>query len=573
MKKEKKIKKEKGIKKIKNTKEKKSKISLFSMLMLLSMIPLIVAVAIISTISLVVTKSNLDEEAEATLYIVANDLANYCHQNEITAINASNYYDYLDSLKDKGLEMAIVIEGAPCATSIKNENDYRVREVEFEKDIVADRAEIENGYYDKQVMIDGKAYYGYYMPIYSDGEIIGMAFAGKLQDSVTQALTSIVISFVGVALLLIVVFAVITLIFSKSLTKAFASVSKSVNELSKGNLGKQNNKPSKIREIDAVLQATDAMQGNLSDIIGKVKSVSEDLVENVVEVTRLSESTSGRAVTITTAMDELSITTEGMTENVQDINEQMLEIGNCVNDISQNVDALYSSSENILHTNNEAKISMDIIMANSEKSVNAVKNIAAQIRETNDSIAEVDQAVELILNISEQTNLLSLNASIEAARAGAAGRGFAVVAEEIRRLSEQSAEGAEMIKNLAGTITEKSKKSVLLTDQVQSLIELEQKSVNETQEKYAKLSENIDQSVIEIKSIAEKTDYLSMYKEKVIDNVQNLSAISQENTASNQEVCANVNEIMSEVQVVNDNCGTMNQMAGALNEAVSYFQE
>ena len=562
---------EKKDNKTRTIKDKKSGVSLFSILMMLSLIPLIVAVAVISVISLFVTKTNLDEEAEGTLYIVANDLANYCHQNEINAINASNYYEYLDSLKDRGLEMAIIIEDAPCATSIKNENDYRVREIEFEKDIVADKAEIENGYYDKQVLIDGKAYYGYYMPIYSDGEIIGMAFAGKLQDSVTHALQSIIVSFVGVAVLLVVVFAVITLILSRALSKAFLAVSESVNELSKGNLGKQNSKSGKIKEINDVLQATDLMQNNLSGIIGQVKDVSQSLVENVVQVTKLSESSSGRARTITSSMDELGITTEGMTENVQDINEQMLEIGNCVNDISHNVDYLYSSSENILQTNNEAKNSMDVIMANSEKSVSAVENIAAQIRETNDSIAEVDQAVELILNISQQTNLLSLNASIEAARAGSFGKGFAVVAEEIRRLSEQSAEGAEMIKNLASTITEKSKKSVLLTDQVQSLIKLEQQSVSETQDKYARLSENINQSVSEIKAIAEKTDYLSVYKEKVIDNVQNLSAISEENTASNQEVCANVNEIMSEVQVVNDHCEVMNRMAEELSESVAYF--
>ena len=160
-----------------------------------------------------------------------------------------------------------------------------------------------------------------------------------------------------------------------------------------------------------------------------------------------------------------------MADNVQDINMQMIEIGNCVNDISGNVKQLYDSSETIVKSSDEAKENMDIILKNSEESVTAVNDITTQIKQTNDSIAEIDQAVELILSISEQTNLLSLNASIEAARAGEAGRGFAVVAEEIRHLSEQSAEGAEMIKNLAKTITDKSEKSVNLAEKVRSLIE------------------------------------------------------------------------------------------------------
>ena len=130
-------------------KQRKFKFSLFSMLITLSLIPLILSIGIISTISVYVTKNNLEEESQATLYIVANNLANYCRENEINAINASNYYEYLDSLKEQNIEMAIIIDGAPCATSIKNENDYRIREIEVQ-------SENTEGYFDQQVVIDNK---------------------------------------------------------------------------------------------------------------------------------------------------------------------------------------------------------------------------------------------------------------------------------------------------------------------------------------------------------------------------------------------------------------------------------
>ena len=550
----------------------KKKISLLGMLIILSVIPLILAVSIISVISLNITKSNLEKESKNKLYIVSNSLASYCRENEINAINASNYYEYLDSLKEQGIEMAIIIEGAPCATSIKNENDYRIREIELKKDIHTDGAEAEEGYFDNSVVIENKTYYAYYMPIKANGETIGMAFAGELQSNINGAINNIVISFLTAAFLLMVIFSGITLLFSRGLLKSFKAVSVNVNALSRGNLEKQEEQESFVKEMSALLKETDSMQRNLSETIGKVKDVSQDLTENVSEVTKMSESSAGRAMQISTAMEELSRATVGMAENVQDINEQMLEIGNCVNDISERIECLSQSAENILQTNNTAKVSMDLIMNNSEESVDAVADIEKQINETNNSIAQVDQAVELILSISQQTNLLSLHASIEAARAGAFGKGFAVVAEEIRRLSEQSAEGAEMIKNLAGTITEKSGRSVQLAQKVHALISLEQKNIAETQKKYEELSDEINRSVSDIRLIADKTEHLSLYKENVIDNVQNLSAISEENTASNEEVNANVSEIMSKVQTINENCEKMNEMAHELERSVSYFQ-
>ena len=549
------------------------KLSLFSLLITLCLLPLIISIIILSSVSLYVTKGNLEQAAKDTLFVVANNLANHCKENEINAINVTEYYDYLDSLKEQNIEMAIILEGAPCTTSIKNENDYRIREISFKKDVLAEREQLKGGYYEENVIIEGAAYYTYCMPIEVNGEITGIAFAGQKQEYVTGAIGDIVTLFIGAAALLVVIFAVITFLFSKGLSKSLKNVGKNVNALASGDLSKQKESKSAVREMNVLLEETKLMQENLSETIGKVKKVSEELVVDVSKVTQLSESSAGKAKAITTTMEELAGSGNAMAENVQDINTQMMEIGNFVNDISGNVDQLNNSTKVILKTNDEAKISMDTIMENSRKSVEAVNGIAEQIKQTNDSIGEIDQAVELILNISQQTNLLSLNASIEAARAGEAGRGFAVVAEEIRRLSEQSAEGAEMIKNIAGTIVEKSGKSVQLAKGVHELIALEQKNMTQTQQKYEALSQEINQSVAEIESIAEKTDYLTNYKEKVIENVQSLGAISQQNAASSEQVSANIGDIIGEFQMVNNHCEKMNEMAKNLEEAVTYFRD
>ena len=89
--------------------------------------------------------------------------------------------------------------------------------------------------------------------------------------------------------------------------------------------------------MSALLSETGIMQENLNTTIGKVKDVSQGLVGNISEVTGLSESSSERARRITSSIDELSSATMAMADNVQDINMQMIEIGNCVNDISGNV--------------------------------------------------------------------------------------------------------------------------------------------------------------------------------------------------------------------------------------------
>lgn len=550
----------------------KFKFKLFTVLLCISVLPLILAVALVSVFAVRITESNMEDSVKNTLYVAANNLANHCKENEITAMNASNYYDYLDSLKDNNIEMAIIAEGVPCTTSIKNENDYRIREIQFQVNIFEDEETLKNGYFEENVMIDGKLYYTYCLPIYLDGTLEAVAFAGELQETVTGAVNKIVVTLVVTALALVAAFAIAALLLSRGLVKSFAVAEHRIVAMSQGDLTGNHTRESAVREMASLLERSQEMQSNLSVVIGDVKSMTQQLVVSVEDITKSSESSKDRAEQITFAAEELATSTGAMAENVQDINLQMQEIGNCVNDISGSVDLLAENAENIHKISQNTKGQMQSIGESNRRFVDEIGEITSQIRETNTSIAEINQAVELILDISSNTSLLSLNASIEAARAGEAGKGFAVVAEEIRRLSEQSADGAEVIRVLADKMIHMSERSVELMNGVQGRILQEQEIIRVTQNKYDELSDDISRSVAEIRAIAAKTENLSGYKEKVLENIEGLSAISEENAAGSEEVNANIHEIITEVQNVNKNCEEMNEMAKSLEQSVSYFK-
>ena len=560
---------------MKKTKVKKQKTlkkqgcSLFLLLMLLALAPVVLATVILSTTSLRLTRTNLEGSVQTTLHVTADNLAKYCKENEITAMNASGYYEYLDSLKEEDLEMAILADGIPATTSIKNENDYRIREIPMDQDLVSGGGT--EGYYDKNVVIDGNAYYGYYIPIMNDGRITAVAFAAERKNDITDALWEIEVVFLICAVGMVLLFGAICFFLSRALSSRMKETGARVDALAEGDLSAQKESHSIVREIRNLLLNTSQMQRNLAQVIGGVQEISGELLNSVRQVAEGSNATMEQAEQISQAVDQLSAAAEEMAENVQNISDRMDEIGAAVNDISASAGQLQKDSEEMQDNSRKAGEGMEKIMTGSSRSVESVDTITSKIHETNDYIEKIDEAVALIFSISGQTNLLSLNASIEAARAGEAGRGFAVVAEEIRKLSEQSAAGAEQIKELAQGITEKSGETVEQADVVKDIIREEQDYIIATREQYQQLEQSIRHSAEEIRKIAGETTHLSQQKEDILGNIGSLSAISEENAANNQQVNANIEEILTQIQTVGANCDKMKQISGELENSVAYF--
>src|SRR5690554_5872874 len=135
----------------------------------------------------------------------------------------------------------------------------------------------------------------------------------------------------------------------------------------------------------------------------------------------------------------------------------------------------------------------------------------------------------MIESIAEQTNLLALNAAIKAARAGEAGRGFAVVADEIRKLAEESSRFTSDIKGIITELKTKSQLAVETMDDVKVIVGDQGESVKETESKFEGIAAATDQVRIVTEKLNSSAELMKENKDRIIDLVQNLSAISEEN--------------------------------------------
>ena len=375
----------------------------------------------------------------------------------------------------------------------------------------------------------------------------------------------------GISAGIFIFFIFFVLYMTKVVTKPLKRITKALDDTANGSLDADTDIKSIVYETQVIIESTQTLKRVLNDIIGKTKSISEDVNVGAVDVASLADSSSNGANQIVNAMEELANGAVSMAENVQNITNQVMSMGDSVDNISERTEALVVSSNNIKRENVEADEYMDKVSISSNQSVEAVHKITRQITETNNAISQIAEAVNMIIGIATQTNLLSLNASIEAARAGEAGKGFAVVAGEIKNLSEQSNASANEIKSIVANIIEQSEKSVELAAEVAKIISTEQGYISDAQSKFNELSGEIQISLDEIQKIAGITEELNEAKEIISDAVGELSAITEENAASNEEVTASINGVTDSVYQIATNSETTKQLSEELKSTIAYF--
>ena len=411
------------------------------------------------------------------------------------------------------------------------------------------------------------------MPVCSDdGEILGMAFAGERESIVQDAISDMLRSLVLRSVCLNVLFIAVMVYLSFKIRKPLLTTAEYIDQIANGNLSGNLEVKSVIREVTTLIRASVSMRDKLNSIVTEVDGHAAQLDSSMELLNTLASASSKGTNQIRQAVDELAATAASLAENVQTVNSRMLEMGDNVNAIHSETVTLNENSNKMDRANRNASESMNLVLESSHTSSDIITEMIVQVKATNEAIASISKAVELISDITAQTNLLSLNASIEAARAGQAGKGFAVVATEIKQLAEQSSQSADTIKKIADDILEKSNKSVELTERMRALAEKEQADIGGAKNGFDALSQIIEANVTTAGIIAEKTKNLEELKQTIINSITELSAISEENAASNEEVTANVSDIAEAVNKISDDTGTIKKVSTDLEELMQYFK-
>lgn len=520
----------------------KKKLGMQTCFILCSLVPLICGMIILSVISYNKMKSEMtilmEEKLSATCSLLERyygcDYTEWCDTLGLSLYgtdeewkNVPNYLpsdtEMIDSVVDEGIEMTVFKGNKRFLSSLRTESGERVYGTEADPQIYANVMK-GNTHIASNVVINGKEYMVCYKPLRNidgKGEVVGMVFAGILEEDFVTACRTLLLVILSVLIVCIAIFAVIAIFIARKVSEPLNKVVEVTKELSEGDLNSDTNIESFLKETTVLIDSVKLLQANLYEIVSNIRTTSGTLSTNVNETNGLCNSSDDGAKQITGAVDELARATQSMAENVQNLAMNMGDIATSVDEINQATEELKSTTSVIEKVSNEAKKDIVSVAESAHTSVEAVNNINEHMTELSNALDEINQATELIANISSQTALLSLNASIEAARAGDAGRGFAVVAEEIQNLSYNSSKSSQKIEQAI----------------IQSRIAVEKGKglVTKTQET---ISESIDYSISNAEHVHKIFDSVNDqkgYVDSIAKDFTSISTVVESNAASAEE--------------------------------------
>lgn len=325
-------------------------------------------------------------------------------------------------------------------------------------------------------------------------------------------------------------------------------------------------------EIGQMSRSFGKMQQNLRTVITTLYAQSDELAESCENMSAATTQASESMETIKNAAGELAVTATQTAGDVENIASDMNRLDAIMGDSVDSTKALAEASDLIRRASAEGMKIVENLTSVNNDCVAAFDSIFEGIASVEGSANRISDASELISSIAGQTNLLSLNASIEAARAGDAGRGFSVVAEEIRKLSDESEQNVSTINSLLDELQANTRSAIDKSEMVKGFVEAQNESVAKTRESFEGIVAAIDDVNRAVSLLSEVNSRLSQGFEGIGNLVSNLSAASEENAATAEELSATSDMVARNVEALGSTEAQIDRAAAALTEIVKKFK-
>jgi methyl-accepting chemotaxis protein len=414
-----------------------------------------------------------------------------------------------------------------------------------------------------------------YAGIYPDVEHGFLLIISADKAEITSDIQSILLKTLFSTLIAFVICVVIALFCSAIITKPIKEMAEIADRFSTLDLRDDDRRErigQRRDEVGLLGRSIGGVREQFHAIVTEIKTQSNNIHTTAASLDEHTKETLNNIEQVERAVYEIAEGASSQAEDTQKATENVIRMGNMVEDTNQEVENLYLYANAMKKSGDDASKTLSDLEEINHKAKESIDLIYQQTNTTNESALKIREATELITFIAEQTNLLSLNASIEAARAGEQGRGFAVVASQIQKLAEQSNESARQIGEIITLLISDSGKAVDTMNEVMEIMEVQNKNIQQMGRQFEQLFAAIDKSNRGVGNIADRTKSLDEARVNVVDIVQNLTAIAEENAAGTQETSASVTEVNDIVSQISENVNQLRRIAEKLEHRMEIFR-
>ncbi|MGN4127492.1 methyl-accepting chemotaxis protein [Lysinibacillus sphaericus] len=411
-----------------------------------------------------------------------------------------------------------------------------------------------------------------FSPIKDDnGNIIALLGIDYAADYINTIIKSSVIKQIAIAAIGLVVLLILLYIIIDRLLKPLKKVVNVANQVANGELKDVDLEITKD-EIGHLSQSIKTMVSNLQHIILNIRNTSNHVSSAANQLTVNAGETYNSSTNIAKDMREITLNAEASMVMTEETAAAMEETATGIQQIADSANTAAESSISASLASERGDQVVQQVIAQMQLINNSVEQIGTTINGLHINTKKISDIVSIITAIADQTNLLALNAAIEAARAGEHGKGFAVVADEVRRLAEQSSQSATEIYNLISTIQSDSNASITVMEKGKEDVKVGMEYTNEVGKIFNEILTSAEEVANQIREISAASQQISASSEEVAASVNNIKQSAEQSSEFSSNVSNATQEQLTTMQDVKEASTSLGQTAEELQALVAKFK-
>jgi len=387
-------------------------------------------------------------------------------------------------------------------------------------------------------------------------------------SSVYKLLNAYIAMFFAVAIIIIGT----SQYFARIFTRPFVTLSGVIQTIAGGELKDFDIEIKTTDEVGQVYQSIKAMTRNLRELVSNIQTTATALATQSLQLSSATDQTSQSLTQVVTTINEIAQGNSDQASMVQSTTDAIGKVNEIVSGSVIKTENAAGKAKETLDLAEEGQKAIERQSQKIEENNKYTIAVAESVQELASMAGEIRKTVGVINEIASQTNLLSLNASIEAARAGDAGRGFAVVAEEIRKLAEQSGNSTKQIEDIIKGIIKKVDETVSHMNRVKDSAVVMETSAEDTRDSFDRIFAAVTELAQIAKDVNTALGEINSQTEEVAEQAMNISAVVEEASAGMEEISASSEEQLAAMETIANSSEELKDMAEKLLAQVSKFK-